>query len=99
MPLEASAASSLVLTSAGLGRGGGQVEAQGVGVVLAEEVGHIYRCASALGEFPPTLEVQVFMVTMHKFLSLWPRGWCYLKVGEQVAQLALCFLASQSHSR
>ena len=36
-----------------LRRGGGQVEAQGIGVVFAQEIGYIYRCAPALGEFPP----------------------------------------------
>jgi hypothetical protein len=42
-----------------LGRGGGQVEAQGIGVVLAEEVGHLHERAAALTELCP-LEVQVF---------------------------------------
>jgi hypothetical protein len=42
-----------------LGGGGGQVEAQRVGVVLAQEVGHIDERAAALAELGP-LEVQVF---------------------------------------
>jgi hypothetical protein len=52
-----------------LGGGGGQVEAQWVGVVLAQEVGHVDGGAAALAELPAS-EVEVFMITMHKFRSL-----------------------------
>jgi len=54
---------------AGLGGGGGQVVAQGVGVVAAEEVGHVHKGAAALAELAAP-KVQVLMVTMHKLLSL-----------------------------
>ncbi len=39
-----------------------QVVAQGVGVVAAEEVGHVHSRAPALAELAPT-EVQVFLDT------------------------------------
>jgi hypothetical protein len=52
-----------------LGRGGGEVVAQRIGVVAAEEVGHVHGRAPALAEFTPT-KVQVFMFTMHKFRLL-----------------------------
>jgi hypothetical protein len=45
---------------AGLGEGGSQVEAQGVGVILTEEVGHLHSGATALGELS-TSEGQVFI--------------------------------------
>jgi hypothetical protein len=51
-----------------LGGGGGQVVAQGVGIVSAQEVRHVDGGAAALAELAAT-KVQVFMVTMHKFLS------------------------------
>jgi hypothetical protein len=42
--------------------------AQRVGVVAAEAVGHVDKGAAALAELAAA-EVQVFMVTMHKFRS------------------------------
>jgi len=42
-----------------LGCDGSQVEAQGIGVVLAQEVGHLHERAAALAELA-TLEVEVF---------------------------------------
>jgi hypothetical protein len=54
-----------LLGVAGLGRSGGQVVAQGVGVVAAEEVGHVDEGAAALAELTAP-KVEVFMVTMHK---------------------------------
>ena len=53
---------------AGLGRDGGQVEAQGVGVVLAQKVGHLHRGAAALAELAAP-EVEVFMVTRDKKIT------------------------------
>jgi hypothetical protein len=52
----------------GLGRDGGQVEAQGVGVVVAEEVGHVDGGSPTLAELS-TFEVEVFMVTRDKTRS------------------------------
>jgi len=53
---------------AGLGRGGGEVVAQGVGVVPAQKGWDVHGGAAALAELA-TPEVEVLMVTMHKFLS------------------------------
>jgi hypothetical protein len=47
---------------AGLGGGGGKVEAQRVGVVLAEAIGHIHGGAPALAELAPA-EVEVLLDT------------------------------------
>ena len=44
------------------GGGGGQVVAQGVGVVFAEKVGHVDGGAAALAELPPA-KVQVLLDT------------------------------------
>jgi hypothetical protein len=46
----------------GLGRGGGEVEAQGVGVVAAQKIGYIHGAAAALGELG-ALEIHVFVDT------------------------------------
>jgi hypothetical protein len=46
----------------GLGGGGGQVKAQRVGIVLAQEVGYLYCGAAALAELAPS-EVEVFSDT------------------------------------
>jgi hypothetical protein len=54
---------------AGLGGGGGQVEAEGVGVVAAQEVGHLHEGATAFAQLRAP-KIEVFMVTMHKFRSL-----------------------------
>jgi hypothetical protein len=51
--------------SARLGRRGRQVEAQRVGVVLAQKVGHVDGAAAALAELA-AVEVKVFMVTRDK---------------------------------
>jgi hypothetical protein len=51
----------------GLGSGGRQVEAQGIGVVLAEKVGHLQEGAAALAWLCP-LKVEVLMVKRGKFL-------------------------------
>jgi hypothetical protein len=53
---------------AGLGGGGGQVVAQGVGVVLAQEVGHVHGGAATLAELVAP-EVQVFLDTGRKIPS------------------------------
>jgi hypothetical protein len=50
---------------AGLRGGGRQVEAQGIGVVFAEEVGHLHESAAALAQLR-TFEVEVFMATRDK---------------------------------
>jgi hypothetical protein len=47
----------------------GQAEAQRVGIVLAQEVGHLHRHATALAELA-AFEVEVFMVTMDECPSL-----------------------------
>jgi hypothetical protein len=54
---------------AGLGDGGRQVEAQRVGVVLAQEVGHLYESAAALA-WLRALEVEVFLDTGWKTPSV-----------------------------
>jgi hypothetical protein len=50
---------------AGLGGGGRQVEAQRVGVVLAQKVGHLHEGAMAFTQLR-ALEVEVFMVARDK---------------------------------
>jgi hypothetical protein len=57
------------LSVSGLGGRGGQIEAQGVGVVVAEEVGHVDGSSPTLAELS-TFEVDVFMVTRDKTRSL-----------------------------
>jgi hypothetical protein len=48
-----------------LGRRRRQVEAQGIGVVAAEEVGHVHGGTAALAELPAP-KIEVFMVTRVK---------------------------------
>jgi hypothetical protein len=52
---------------AGLGCGGGQVEAQRVRVVFAQKVGHLDGGAATLAQLR-ALEIEVFMVTRDKNL-------------------------------
>jgi hypothetical protein len=54
---------------AGLGQGCGQVEAQRVGVVFAQELGHRHGRAPALAELS-AFEVEAFMVTGDRTGSL-----------------------------
>jgi len=58
-----------LLGVARLRRRGGQVEAQWIGVVFAQEVGHVHSAATALAELAAS-EIEVLMITMHKILSL-----------------------------
>jgi hypothetical protein len=51
-----------------LGGGCGELVAQRVGFVLAQEVGHVHGGGAALAELP-TLEVEVFMVTRDKTIA------------------------------
>ena len=62
----------------GLGGDGGQVGAQGIGVVLAEEIGNINDCAAALAELAAT-KAKVFLDTEGKIPSVCLRGWRFVK--------------------
>jgi hypothetical protein len=57
-----------------LGGGGGQVEAQGIGVVLVKEVGHLHKRAAALAQLCP-FEVEVFIGKRDKSFPCSLCGW------------------------
>jgi hypothetical protein len=59
-----------MLGVARLGGGGGQVGPEGVGVVLAQVVGHIDGGAAALAELPAA-EVEVFSDRGCKLMPCW----------------------------